>query len=238
MLMNLVSTPVSTVPLPVTPAPEPGDKATMTAQLDETRQNIRTLAGQLDTLEHQHDAYLGNASRLTNEMNSIYERVQPLSKKDDLACAAARYSRYTGLTAGVLMAVGPMVALHTANRLLGGGIFLVDVAVLGASVLATEWSRRTRREIGPQIDSLVDSWKWDKNQLDRLQAEHSGDASRMTSLQSKLDAEHGKEMVLATALSVNATSEPPRPQATIRQEDEALIIGGLRIPKRVSEPGI
>lgn len=230
---NLMATP-STVPVAVQPPVAEDGTATMTARLGDVQKKIQSLEGQLQTLESQHDCYLRDASDLTSRMNTIYDRVQPLSKKEDVAIKAAKISRYTGIGAGVLMTVGPMLAVQGA-RALGGAIFLVDVAILGASVLATEWSKRTRRDLTPQIEYLVDQWKSDKNQLDRLQAYHSGDTSRIGSLESQIKAERGNEQVLAMALSVNVTADPPRPEQSVRQEDEAIIIGNLRIPRRAME---
>jgi len=76
---------------------------------------------------------------------------------------------------------------------------------------------------------MVQSWKWSESQLRREEADVSRLSGDILRIETPLKSAKGREEVLLVARGVN---RPPQAGERVKDEDDAVVIGQLRVPKR------
>ncbi|MBM3461440.1 MAG: hypothetical protein FJX76_05015 [Armatimonadetes bacterium] len=208
----------------VTPTPPPAD---VDRQLAQVQAEIKGFEDRVELLETHRKAGQRECARHTERCNEIYHKMQPLYTEEARLIKLNDISRYSGLASGGMLGLGP--GLLTFAPVVALCVTGATLTVLGAAFLGTEYTRRKLREMRPEINSLSQDWKYYEQQLRREERDVASDSAQIRSLEPQIKAARGREEVLLVARGINSL---PTPDASVKTEDDAVVIGQLRVPRR------
>lgn len=198
-------------------------------QLSDVQSRIRDMEARRLQTDRQHHASLHESDTLVRRCNELYDEVQPLNLKEAHLIKANRIACRAGLAGSCMLGLGP--GLMSMAPMLSLGITLVDIGLLAGAFFTVEYSKRKLREISPQADSLNRQWIHTHDRLEAVQRDARDRSRELRAWDERLRTERSKEQVLLVAHGVSLPAPPPR---TIQEEDEAIVIGNVRVPRRTA----
>lgn len=215
------------IPVLMTATPTPAPAADVDRQLADVQAEIKTLEDRVDVLQTQRASGRQECARLVARCNGIHGELQPLLESEGKLIKWNNVARYAGLGSGGALGLGP--GLMSFSPIAGMAVFGATVVVIAAAFIGTEYTRKKLREIRPEINGMVQSWKWSESQLRREEADVSRLSGDILRLEPSLKSAKGREEVLLVARGV---TRPPEAGARVKDEEDSVVIGQLRVPKR------
>lgn len=210
--------------------PQP-DVESMRARLNEAQGTIATLKHRIEQAEKRREHDAAEARDWFERCNQTYDVVSPLAKFHDKWLHIGDKCRTIGKIATFALPVAMMASVGLGHPPLATVALLGDLAVIGATLFAVRKSQAVTEREGPKVDRLVDEWKYLKERMDRANASAEATKREIGRLESDLRKEQGDVQVIEMALAMPVT---PVTTATVVKEDDAIVIGSLRIPRRVT----
>jgi len=199
------------------------------AQLRDLQDRAAKLREGVEREEARREEQARYCDQLVDSCNRISDEAQPILTRERRLVRCQNVASRVGLVTGFGMA--PLGICVIAGVPGVGWAAALVAATLGGAALAVEWSKRGQARLDPECDRLIARWNGAKRELDGAREDLSHTRIHLDSLRRQLAATEGPEQVLRVAKG--ATTVTP-PEERVQDSDDAVIIGKLRIPKRVA----